>query len=133
MRIYNDYLYFTTASEVLRQKLTPGKLVPESEAEIMLTDDYRNGKYGYSHIAKPITFDNEGHMYIPFGSPGDICQPVDQDRKPGALGQDPCPELEWHGGIWQFDANKPGQLQKDGHRYATGIRSIVFFSYLLPS
>ncbi|MDP4680330.1 MAG: c-type cytochrome, partial [Cyclobacteriaceae bacterium] len=38
---------------------------------------------------------------------------------------DPCPELEWHAGIWQFDANKPGQLQKDGHRYATGIRSIV--------
>ena len=125
MRIYNDYLYFSTASKILRQKLTPGKLVPESEAEVMLTDDYRSAKYGYSHIAKPITFDNEGHMYIPFGSPGDICQPADQDRMPGAPGLDPCPELEWHGGIWQFDANKPGQLQKDGHRYATGIRSIV--------
>ena len=100
MRIYNDYLYFSTAGEVYRQKLTPGKLVPESEAEVMLTDDYRKGKYGYSHIAKPITFDNDGHMYIPFGSPSDICQPGDHDRMPGAMGQDPCPELEWHGGIW---------------------------------
>jgi glucose/arabinose dehydrogenase/mono/diheme cytochrome c family protein len=125
MRIYNDYLYYTTARKVIRQKLTPGKLLPESEPEVMLTDDYRSSRYGYSHIAKPITFDEEGHMYIPFGSPGDVCQPRDKDRMPGAPGQYPCPELEWHGGIWQFDANKPGQLQKDGYRYATGIRSIV--------
>lgn len=125
MRIYKDYLYFSTASEVMRQKLTPGKLTPESESEIMLTDDYRNSQWGYSHIAKPITFDNEGHMYVQFGSPGDVCQPRDQNRKPGALGMDPCPELEWHGGIWQFDADKPGQTQKDGYRYATGIRSVV--------
>lgn len=125
MRIYNDHLYFSTSDKVIRQKLTPGKLVPESESEVILTDDYRNAKYGYSHIAKPITFDNEGHMYIPFGSPGDICQPDSVDRKPGALGMDPCPELEWHAGIWRFDANKTGQLQKDGYRYATGIRSIV--------
>ncbi len=125
MRIYNDYLYFSTAGKVFRQKITPGKLVPESEAELMLTDDFNNAPFGYSHIAKPITFDNDGHMYIPFGSPSDVCQPGDLDRKPGAMGQDPCPELEWHAGVWQFDANRPGQLQKDGYRYATGIRSIV--------
>lgn len=125
MRIYNDYLYFSTSDKVMRQKLTAGKLVPEGEAEVILTDDYRNSKYGYSHIAKPITFDNEWHLYVPFGSPGDICQPDSLNRKPGAMGMDPCPELEWHAGIWRFDANKLGQLQKDGYRYATGIRSIV--------
>lgn len=125
MRIYNDYLYYSTASKVMRQKLTPGKMVPESEVEVMLTDDFRSSKYGYSHIAKPLTFDNEGHMYVPFGSPGDICQPEHLDRVPGTPGVDPCPELEWHAGIWQFDANKPNQLQKDGYRYATGIRSVV--------
>jgi glucose/arabinose dehydrogenase len=125
MRIYNDYLYYSTAGEVMRQKLTPGKMVPESEVEVILTDDYRNSKYGYSHIAKPITFDNEGHMYIPFGSPGDICQPEHLDRIPGTPGMDPCPELEFHGGIWRFDANKINQVQNDGYHYATGIRSIV--------
>jgi len=125
MRIYNDYLYFSTSGKVMRQKLTPGKLVPQSKVEVILTDDYRNSEYGYSHIAKPITFDQDGHLYVPFGSPGDVCQPGDHDRMPGAMGMDPCPELEWHGGIWQFDANKLGQLQKDGHRYATGIRSVV--------
>lgn len=125
MRIYNDYIYFSTSGKVLRQKLTPGKLLPESEAEVILTDDFRSSIYGYSHIAKPITFDEEGHMYVPFGSPGDICLPKGQGRTPGLMGPDPCPELEWHAGIWQFDANKLGQLQKDGHRYATGIRSVV--------
>jgi len=125
MRIYNDYIYFSTSDKVIRQKLTPGKLVPESKAEVMLTDDFRNGKYGYMHIAKAITFDQEGHMYVSFGSPGDICLPSNRSRMPGIMGLDPCPELDWYAGIWQFDANIPGQLQKDGYRYATGIRSVV--------
>ncbi|MDN5210821.1 PQQ-dependent sugar dehydrogenase [Fulvivirgaceae bacterium BMA12] len=123
MRIHQGYLYFSTAGEVYRNKLTPGKLVPESKTEVILRDDYKNAKYGYSHIAKPLAFDNEGNMYVPFGAPGDVCQVA--DRRPGSPGQDPCPELENHGGIWRFDANREGQTQKDGYRYATGIRSVV--------
>jgi glucose/arabinose dehydrogenase/mono/diheme cytochrome c family protein len=123
MRIYNDYLYFSTAGEVYRTKLKPGQLVPDGEVEVILTDDYKNAPLGYEHIAKPITFDNDGNMYVPFGSPGDVCQEV--NRQPGSMGLNPCPELEAHGGIWQFDANKVGQVQADGKRYATGIRSIV--------
>jgi glucose/arabinose dehydrogenase len=123
MRIYNGYLYFSTAGRVIRQKLISGELLPETDYEVMLTDDYKNAEHGYEHIAKPITFDHDGHMYVPFGAPGDVCQ--EMNRRPGAPGQDPCPELQWHGGVWQFDADKPGQLQKDGYRYATGIRSIV--------
>ncbi|CAG5018703.1 hypothetical protein DYBT9275_06054 [Dyadobacter sp. CECT 9275] len=123
MRIYKDYLYYSTAGVVFRNKLTPGQLIPEGKPEVILTDDYKNKVHGSEHIAKPITFDNEGHMYVPFGAPGDVCQI--KNRVPGLAGQDPCPQLEEHGGVWQFDAEKPGQLQKDGKRYATGIRSIV--------
>lgn len=123
MRIYNGYLYFSTAGRIIRQKLRPGELIPEDDFEVILTDDYKNAEHGYEHIAKPITFDLDGHLYVPFGAPGDVCQV--NNRRPGEAGQDPCPELEWHGGVWQFDAHRPGQLQKDGYRYATGIRSIV--------
>ena len=123
MRIHQGYLYFSTAGRVIRQKLIPNELIPEENYEVLLTDDYKNAEHGYEHIAKPITFDNEGNLYVPFGAPGDVCQ--EMNRRPGAPGQDPCPELEWHGGIWQFDANKTGQLQKDAYRYATGIRSVV--------
>lgn len=123
MRIHNGYLYFTTAGEVYRTKLTPGKLVPESESELLLTDDYLHDPHGYSHIAKPLAFDNKGNMYVPFGSPGDVCQLA--DREPGSPGQMPCPQLEEHGGIWKFSDSKPNQTIKDGTRYASGIRSVV--------
>lgn len=123
MRVYNGYIYFSTAGEVYRQKLTPGELVPTGKVELIMKDDYRNDVHGAEHIAKPIAFDNDGHMYVQFGAPGDVCQEL--DRMPGAPGLDPCPELEEHGGIWQFDANKLNQTIKDGKRYATGIRSVV--------
>jgi len=123
MRIHNGYLYFSTAGEVYRIKLTPGKLVPENPVELILTDDYENDPHGYEHIAKPITFDDKGNMYVQYGAPGDVCQEL--ERIPGAPGLDPCPQLEDHGGVWKFDANKLNQTQKDGIRYATGIRSIV--------
>jgi len=123
MRIYNGYLYFSTGGTVFRNKLTTGKLVPESKIEVILTDDYKNDIHHYEHIAKPMAFDDQGNMYVPFGSPGDCCQV--KEREPGSLGEDPCPELEEHGGIWQFRADKTGQTIKQGKRYATGIRSAV--------
>jgi len=123
MRIHKGYLYFSTAGEVYRNKLKRGELVPSSESELMLKDDYANDIHGASHIAKPITFDTEGHMYIPFGAPSDVCREI--KRAPGSLGKNPCPELEEHGGVWRFDEAKPNQTIKDGYRYATGIRSIV--------
>ncbi|MGX1931238.1 PQQ-dependent sugar dehydrogenase [Flagellimonas sp. 2504JD4-2] len=121
MRIYNGYLYFSSELVVYRYKLKPGTLVPEGEKEIVFTDDHPHGKH--EHIGKPLAFDDEGHMYIPFGAPSNACQ--DPKRTPGAPGLDPCPQLELHGGIWRFDANKLGQTQKDGYKYATGIRSVV--------
>lgn len=121
MRIHKGYLYFTTAGEVLRTKLTPGKLVPEGKTETIVVDNYKRGKY--SHIAKPITFDLKGNLYVPFGSPSDVCQVA--DRQPGSPGQTPCPELKEHGGVWKFSENKLNQKQSDGKLYATGIRSIV--------
>ncbi|WP_395802771.1 c-type cytochrome [Daejeonella sp.] len=121
MRIHKGYLYFSTAGEVLRTKLTPGKLVPEGKTETIVVDNYKRGKY--SHIAKPITFDLKGNLYVPFGSPSDVCQVA--DRQPGSPGQFPCPELEEYGGVWKFSATKLNQKQSEGTLYATGIRSIV--------
>lgn len=119
MRIHNGYLYFSSVTRVFRQKLTPDQLVPDSKIELMLTDTQPPRQ----HDTKPIAFDDEGNMYIPFGAPSDCCQI--EDRTPFSPGMDPCPILKDRGGIWKFDANKPGQFQKDGRRFATGLRSIV--------
>lgn len=121
MRIYNGYLYFSSELYVYRYKLKPGELVPSSPMEVILTDDHSHGMH--EHIAKPITFDKEGRLYVAFGAPSNGCQP--KNRTPAMAGIDPCPMLEDHGGIWRFDADKPGQTQKDGYRYATGLRSVV--------
>jgi glucose/arabinose dehydrogenase/mono/diheme cytochrome c family protein len=121
MRIYNGYLYYSSQLVVYRSKLKPGQLVPDSEIEVILTDDHAHGSH--EHVAKPVTFDKKGNMYVPFGANSNNCQVV--NRTPQSPGIDPCPLLEDHGGIWRFDANKTGQLQKDGHLFATGLRSVV--------
>ena len=125
--IHNGYLFTSTVRRVLKNKLTPGKLVPGSETEVVLTDDDENVVKNW-HTTKPLAFDNKGNLYIPFGSPSDACQDITKFGPvgiPEGQGLDPCPELEKHAGIWRFDANKTGLTQKDGYRFATGIRSVV--------
>lgn len=121
MRIYNGYLYFSSELKVYRYKLTPGKLLPEGELEEIVVDDHEHGMH--EHIAKPITFDDQGNIYVPYGAPSNACQEI--NRTPSNPGIDPCPQLELHGGVWKFDANKTGQTQKDGELVGTGIRSVV--------
>ncbi|MAU15126.1 MAG: cytochrome C [Muricauda sp.] len=115
MRIYNGHIYYSTKDAVYRQKLTPGKLVPESKREVVLKYEIYT-----SHIAKTLAFDDDGNMYVNFGSLTDNCQ--EEDRTPLSPGLYPCPEMAEHAGIWKFDANKINMTQKDGVRYATGLR-----------
>ena len=120
-KIYKGYLYYSSDLVVYRIKLKDNEMIPTGVPEVVLTDDHEHGKH--EHITKPIAFDGKGNMYVPFGAPGNACQ--EPKRTPGAPGLDPCPQLERHGGIWKFDADKLNQTQKDGTKYATGIRSIV--------
>jgi len=78
MRINNGYLYFSSTGDVFRCKLKPGELLPDTALELILTDDYRNDVHGFNHTAKPITFDDKGNMYVPYGSPSDVCQEIDR-------------------------------------------------------
>lgn len=125
--IHNGYLYTSTVNQVLRNKLTPGELVPTSKTEIVLTDLDKNVAKNW-HTTKPLAFDNKGYMYVPFGAPSDAGQDITKYGPigiPGGRGLDPSPELVNHAGIWRFDANKTNQTQKDGYKFATGIRSVV--------
>lgn len=127
MRIHNGYLYFSSTGDVFRVKLKPGELLPDTAMELILHDDYKNDPHGFEHTAKPVTFDNKGNMFVPFGSPSDVCQEL--NRIPGEPGLYPCPELEEHGGVWMFSDSKPNQTIKEGKRYATGVRSAVAISW----
>src|SRR5688500_17005310 len=126
MSIHDGHLYTSTVRQVLRTKLTPGKLIPENKTEVMFTDEDSNVTSNW-HTTKPVAFDDKGYMYIPFGGPSDAGQDISYGPIgiPGGKGLDPSPELEKHGGIWRFDAKKTNQTQKDGTKFSTGLRSIV--------
>lgn len=120
-KIHEGYLYVSTNLKVFRYKLTPGKLVPEGPPDTLVIDDHPHGSH--EHITKPVAFDDEGNMYVPFGAPNNACQ--SPKRTPGVPGQDPCPDLEDHGGIWRFKKDAFNQTQAQAYKYATGLRSIV--------
>ncbi len=116
--IYNDYLYFSTDTSVYRVKLDEEALVPMAQPELVVGDFLAQPQ----HAAKSFAFDDNGHIYVTVGGPSNACQ--EQMRTPGSPGQDPCPQLDRQGGIWQFNANQTNQTQiADGKRYATGIRN----------
>ncbi len=118
--IYNGYVYFGADTIIVRYKLTEGKLEPSDTAEIIASGfDNQN-----EHSTKPFTFDNNGNIYVTVGAPSNACQYI--DRTKGSPGMDPCPLLEYHGGIWRFKADVQNQDQKkDGYRFSTGIRNAV--------
>lgn len=116
--LHNGYLYFSTDTSVVRYSMEGVDLVPSSEAELVISGfPVQSG-----HASKPFTFDNRGNLYVNVGAPTNACQ--EETRTLQSPGQDPCPDLEKQGGIWQFNADQPGQTQlEDGYRYATGIRN----------
>jgi glucose/arabinose dehydrogenase len=114
----NGYLYIAHWNTVERFKMTPGQLKPSGPAETVAM-----GLEGVAqHGDKGLTFDGRGSFYVNVGAPSNACQVKDRTKE--SPGQDPCPVLEKHGGIWKFDENKPGQTQADGTRFATGLRQM---------
>jgi glucose/arabinose dehydrogenase len=112
----NGYLYVTKLHSVERYKMTPGQLKPSGPAEVIVMDLPAEREHG----DKTTAFDGQGSLYVNIGSPSNACQVKDRQLK--SPGQDPCPLLEKHGGIWKFDENKLGQTQDDGMRFVTGLR-----------
>ena len=114
----NGYLYVAKVNSVERYKMTPGQLKPTGPMEVVVSGLQGERQHG----DKGLTFDGKGSLYVNVGAPSNACQTKDRQAK--SPGQDPCPILEKHGGIWKFDENKLGQTQEDGVRFATGLRQM---------
>lgn len=122
--VKDGYLYASSNSAVYRYKLSASHAVEDPDnPETIVKDLTDRGQ----HNAKSITLDDAGNIYVNIGAPSNSCQV--QDRAVGSKGQEPCPILEYAGGIWQFNARKLNQTQQDGVRYATGIRNAVGISW----
>jgi glucose/arabinose dehydrogenase len=116
--IKNGWLYASSNTGVYRYKLNNNE--PDTaHPQVIVKDLADKGQ----HNSKSITLDNAGNLYVNIGAPSNACQTA--DRQTGAPGQDPCPILEYAGGIWQFKADKQNQSYAEGVRYVTGTRNVV--------
>jgi glucose/arabinose dehydrogenase len=116
------HLYVASETEVVRYQMPPGALVPHADPEVVVTGIRPNPDV--SHRANAFTFDDSGRLYLALGAPSDACQAA--LRQPGAPGLNPCPQLQYSGGIWRFTAATLGQRHEhDGVRFATGVRHAV--------
>ena len=124
LRVRDGNLYFATNTAVLRYRLD-GNLQPAGPPDTLVRD--LPGAPG--HVSKSIALTRDGALFVNIGSPGNACQPIAQERKPGVPGEDPCPQLGTRAGVWRFDAARPHQTLAQGERWATGIRNAVAFAW----
>jgi glucose/arabinose dehydrogenase len=118
--IQGGFLYASSDTAIYRYGLPEGgALVPQDGPETVVAGFPEQE----SHASKAFTFDDSGGLYVNVGAPSNACQ--ENDRARGSPGQDPCPLLESHAGIWRFDANETGQTFEDDERFVTGTRNVV--------
>ncbi len=115
LRFHDGYLYASSATTLYRYSFEGDELVPEGEPEIIVSGMPTGG-----YSARPIAFDDKGHVIVGVGSGGNTC--VD---RPGPEGTplNPCPQLADRAGFWRYDAAATGQQHPaDGDHITIGLR-----------
>jgi glucose/arabinose dehydrogenase len=116
---HDGYLYFGSKTAIYRFGFEGAELVPSGEPELVV------GGFPEQrlHDDKTFAIDEQGNLYVNVGAPSNACEVEFRTR--GSPGKTPCEELERQAGIWRFAADRTGQMQEGGHRYATGVRNAV--------
>lgn len=122
--LHNGYLYVGADQRVVRFRMDGTSLVPAGQPEVIVDALPRANP----HSAKSIAIGDNNTLYVHVGGPTNACQ-MPKDRVPGQAGQNPCSQLELHGGVWRYDANRAGQKHDAAHRFATGIRHTVAMAW----
>ena len=105
IKLHKNYLYFGADTAIVRYPLQEGQLIPQNDWELIA----RGFPTERQHEAKPMEFDGKGNMYVTVGAPANAC--MEQMRTKGSPGMDPCPILEYAGGIWKFKEDVENQDQ----------------------
>lgn len=113
------HLYFATDDAVLRYRLPAGNLIAATNVDTIVRDLPAQG----GHTAKSIALGRGNDLFVNVGSLSNSCQV--ENRTASSPGRDPCTELDTRAGIWRFSASKKNQRQRDGARFATGLRNVV--------
>jgi len=123
LALHEGTLYYSTSTAVYGIELD-SSLAPGADPELVVGDFPEQR----SHTAKPIAFDQEGHLYVNSGAPSNACQ--EETRTQESPGMRPCPQLERSGSIWRFVGAFRDQDQLgDGTRFSTGSRQVVALEF----
>ncbi len=120
----DGYLWATDRNNIVRYRYAVGDTVLGA-ADTIVANLPTGGHNAYNFVVRARV------LYLNVGSRTNSCQ--ERDRQPRSPGVDPCVELATRAGIWTFDANKAGQTQADGKRFATGIRNSVALAWNEPA
>lgn len=120
LEIRGNQLFCSSDEAVFRYDLLEGALLPDENSKVMLIGGFPSQR---EHASKSLTLDGAGNIYVNIGAPSNACQV--ENRTAGSPGQDPCPLLDNHAGIWKFDAAKIAQQVASSNRFASGIRNTV--------
>jgi glucose/arabinose dehydrogenase len=115
--LYAGYLYVGAPTSVLRYPIRRGELRPSGSPDTIVADLPTGG-----HALRTFAIDSSGALFLNVGSRTNACQ--ERDRQRASRGVDPCVELETRAGVWRFRTDRR-QIQRDGERFATGIRNAV--------
>jgi glucose/arabinose dehydrogenase len=116
--VHEGHLWFAQNDKLLRWRLTPGELVPSGAPDVVVEGLPTGG-----HTAKTFAFLGGDTLIVNIGSGSNSCQFADRAHR--SPGKDPCPELEGRAGLWRFSTARLHQRQRDGVRYATGLRNAM--------
>ncbi|MFN2397491.1 MAG: sorbosone dehydrogenase family protein [Gemmatimonadaceae bacterium] len=119
---FEKHLYFASPRMVIRWSLDDTSLVPSTPPDTIVSGLLAYGQHG----AKTFALGKDRAIYVNISAPSNTCQM--KDRTLESPGLDPCPWLDSAGGIWRFEIDRLRQRQRDGERWATGIRNIMALS-----
>jgi len=115
--LYKGFLYAEINDRIVRYELQANDLVPRGPAITIVS----RLPLGGDHPMHPFLITPAGELLVDVASATNACQR--ENRAPKSPGIDPCTELVKRGGIWRFDADRPGQVFSPAQRFATGIRN----------
>lgn len=119
IQMRDTLLYVDAVTAIVRYRVPRASLRPAGSPDTIVMDLPTGG-----HGARNFTLDPTGTtLFVNVGSQTNSCQV--RDRSLESPGHDPCAELETRAGIWQFSAHRLHQRQRDGVRFATGIRNAM--------
>ncbi len=122
---HDGWLYAATVTDIYRYQLGASLLPVSPPSHVVSALPQQN-----EHSARGLAIGDHGALFVSIGAPSNSCQKA--DRVSGSPGQDPCPLLKRHGGIWRFLATRGGQRFSAAARYATGLRNMFAIAYNTP-